>query len=199
MNNEIINIIEEKLFVSSFLSPDETKRFNTIIDTYVKKIRLTKEALSIYLDNINKFYEIVGINQVNKLHSIMKWPSIIHANPMELLNKYMIMGYMDNTLEYSERDNILINHPKDLITSTSLLYARIMYFKTEEDTNTRNDSLSRKKIIKTTNNEFETSYNITKEALINKYPFNEIAKNNVYSLDSNKEIINKLNEEILNK
>lgn len=199
MNKDVIKILEEKLFLSSFLDEKKCDEFYQMISNYLKN-RSSLETFAKNLDDLKDLYEILNIDHKSMLNSIMVWPAIIHANKQELLYKYLVSTTVVDSKGFSARKDILINHPKWFMTSLSLIYARVMFFLNEESNNvTRKNEITSRKIFRITNDDFFKSYGLTKEELIKKYPINEEGLKNILSWEENTEIYEKLKERNITK
>lgn len=194
MNKEVKQMLEEKLFLSSFLDEKEKERFYQAINSYLKN-RSSIETVAKNLDELKDLYEILSIDYKSMLNSIVVWPAIIHTNKQDLLYKYLISDVVVNSEGIKVRDDILINHPKWFMTSLSLIYARVMFFLNEESNSvTRKNNITSKKIFRITNDEFLETYGITKEKLITNFPISEEGLLEILSWEENKEIYENLKE-----
>ena len=130
------------------------------------------------------------------LISMMNWPAIIHSNKEELFIKFLMLANVVSwrTGELA-RYNILINHPKDLMTGIDTIYARLCYLQTDHaKIMLRNEGLTRRKILKVTHSEFEEMYKINKEDLLSNYPFTPEALKEIMSWESNREFVERYEE-----
>ncbi len=195
ITEDLKNILEEKLFLSQFLDEKEKEHFFAVISHYL----LNRSAIETFLKNIDdtiSFFEMVNVDYRDMLISIMNWPAIIHANKEELFIKFLLLANVVSwrTGELA-RYNILINHPKDLMTGIDTIYARICYLQSEHaKILLRNEGLTRRKILKVTHTEFEEMYRIKKEDLLSKYPFTAEAIREVMDWESNREFVEKYDE-----
>ena len=90
------------------------------------------------------------------------------------------------------RMNILINHPKDLMTGIDTIYARISFLSSDSGKALlRNEGITRRKILKVTHTEFEDMYRISKEQLLNLFPFTDEALKEIMGLKANREYVEK--------
>ncbi len=199
MKQGITQILEEKLFLSSFLDEKKCNEFYQTISNYLKN-RSSLETFAKNLDELKDLYEILSIDYKSMLNSIVVWPAIIHANKQELLYKYLVSAAVVDSYGICARKDILINHPKWFMTSLSLIYARVMFFLNEESNNvTRKNEITSRKIFRITNDDFLKSYGLNKEELIKKYPINEEGLKNILSWEENTEIYEKLKERNITK
>ena len=74
----------------------------------------------------------------------------------------------------------------------TILYSHII--NTEYKDVTRKDAITRRKLFKITNSEFENSYFVSKDQLISDYPYTEKIENYIRSLEINKDIVDKFNK-----
>lgn len=188
IDEELRNVLEEKLFIKEFLSPEDEKRFFEIMAKYLLN-RSTIETFLKNLDETIKFYEIVGVSYDKMLMSIMKWPAIIHADKDDLFYKYLLLACISNiNTGECDRENILIEHPKDFMTGFDTLYGRIMFLQSGS-VNLKNEYITRRKVLKTTNVEFEEIYGISKNELLKRYPLGNSVIEKIKSWDVNKELV----------
>ena len=195
LGEELKTILNEKLFLEQFLNEDEINKFYAMISHYLLN-RSTQETFLKNIDETISFYETVGVDYRDMLISMMNWPAIIHSNKEELFIKFLLLASVVSwrTGELA-RYNILINHPKDLMTGIDTVYARLCYLQSEHaKILLRNEGLTRRKILKVTHNEFEEMYKISKEELLSRYPFTPEALSEVMKWESNREFVEKYEE-----
>lgn len=195
LSEELKRILNEKLFLEQFLNEDEINKFYAMISHYLLN-RSTKETFLKNIDATIEFFELVGVDYRDMLISMMNWPAIIHSNKEELFIKFLLLADVVSwrTGELA-RYNILINHPKDLMTGIDTMYARLCYLQSEHaKVLLRNEGLTRRKILKVTHTEFEEMYKIKKEDLLAKYPFTKEALKEVMEWESNREFVEKYEE-----
>ncbi len=190
LDASIIAYIDEKLFLLEHLTKDECVKFREKIEKYLNN-RSSKETFFKNLDGTVEFLEKIGLNYHEIIMCIFNWPSIIHSDKNDLLYKYLVLGIPKRyNLSDIDRDDILVNHPKDLMTGIDTVYARIMFFLSEESKDvTRKNVITRRKLLKITNKEFEEFYGISRDNIVSKYPFTKDSLKNVLSLDYNKEVV----------
>ena len=180
--------LEEILFIKENLNPIQEEKFYLIMSKYL----LNRSAIDTFLKNLNetvKFYELIGVTYDKMLTSIMKWPAIIHSDKNDLYHKYLLLaGIVNINTGECDRDNIFIEHPKDLMTGFDTIYARMMYFK-RSDANVKNEYITRRKVFKTTNTEFKDFYGVSKEELLRLYPVNESVIEEIKGWEQNRELV----------
>lgn len=195
LSEDLKNILKEKLFLEQFLDEREIEKFYAMVSHYLLN-RSTQETFLKNIDATIEFFELVGVDYRDMLISMMNWPAIIHSNKEELFIKFMLLSDVVSfrTGELA-RYNILINHPKDLMTGIDTIYARLCYLQSEDaKVLLRNEGLTRRKILKVTHSEFEDMYKISKEDLLSQYPFTVDALNEIKSWESNREFVEKYEE-----
>lgn len=192
LSEKIKNILEDRLFVKEYLTPELEIKFYEIIFNYLKN-RTAVETFDNNLRDTVSFYEIVGVSYPDMIKSIMNWPSIIHADKNELFKKYLLLALVVNSEDNScDRDNIIVNHPKDLMTGFDTIYARIMHLsKLSSEGELRTERITRRKLFKITNSEFEQSYGLSKEDLLRIYPVNGMVFEVLKQHNLNKELVEK--------
>ena len=193
LDYSIKNKLEELLFLKEFLSPEEEESFYVMVETYLKN----RSSIDTFYSNLKEtihFYETIGIETKDMLHSIMLFPSIIHANKDDLLFKYMLLFKIKKPeTGLTSRNEIIINHPKDLMTGAETIYSRI-YFLSENAENYRTNDITRRKVLKTTSAEFKETYGLSKEELLQKYPLTPQIVESIINLPQNKELVQKYEE-----
>ena len=195
LSEDLKNILKEKLFLEQLLDEREIEKFYAMVSHYLLN-RSTQETFLKNIDATIEFFELVGVDYRDMLISMMNWPAIIHSNKEELFIKFMLLSDVVSfrTGELA-RYNILINHPKDLMTGIDTIYARLCYLQSEHaKVLLRNEGLTRRKILKVTHSEFEDMYKISKEDLLSQYPFTGDALNEIKSWESNREFVEKYEE-----
>lgn len=195
LSEDLKQILNNKLFLEQFLNEKEIEKFYAMISHYLLN-RSTQETFLKNIDETISFFELVGVDYRDMLISIMNWPAIIHSNKEELFIKFLMLANVVSwrTGELA-RYNILINHPKDLMTGIDTIYARLTYLQTEHaKVMLRNEGLTRRKILKVTHTEFEEMYRINKEDLLTTYPFTPEALKEIMSWESNREFVERYEE-----
>lgn len=182
---EVVSYLNERLDLREFLSPLQIEKFYLIIAKYLTN-RTTLETFKANFEETLDFYSSLDISLGDALSSIMKWPSVMHANKEELFKKYLLLAkVVDASTGEPVRDDVIINHPKDLMTGFELMYARTMFFLNPELDMVRNNNITRRKLIKTTNDEFEQIYGISKADILSRYPVPENILDILLSWDEN--------------
>ena len=195
LSEDLKKVLNDKLFLEQFLDEKEIEKFYAMISHYLLN-RSTKDTFLKNIDETISFFELVGVDYRDMLISMMNWPAIIHSNKEELFIKFLMLA---NVVSFRAgelaRYNILINHPKDLMTGIDTIYARLCYLQTEHaKVLLRNEGLTRRKILKVTHTEFEEMYKINKEELLSKFPFTKEALKDIMSWESNREFVEKYEE-----
>ena len=192
LDERIKFVLEDKLFVKEHLSLEDEQKLYAIISSYLEN----RTSLSTFIKNLDDtiaFYELIGVSYSDMIRSIMIWPAIMHADKNELVKKYLILVYVVNAKNgMCDRDNIVINHPKDLMTGFDTIYARVMHLsRMAFDGELRTEVITRRKLFKTTNLEFEQSYGLSKEMLLERYPVTEDVIESLKKHNMNKELVEK--------
>lgn len=183
----VMNYLSYRLDLEEFLKPIEVKKFYLIIAKYLTN-RTTSETFEKNFEETLDFYSFLGFSISDALHGIMGWPAIMHANKEELLKKYLVLAKVVDSSNVPIRDDIMVNHSKDLMTGFDLLYARTMFFLDADLDMVRHDNITRRKLIKTTNDEFEKIYRISRESLLDRYEVPKNVLDSLLSWDENDEI-----------
>lgn len=192
LGDDLKSVLNSKLFLEQFLTEKEIETFFEVISNYLLN-RSTKETFLKNIDGTIGFYELVGVEYRDMIFSIMKWPAIIHADKEELFIKFLMLADVISwrTGELA-RMNILINHPKDLMTGIETIYSRLCYLQSDYGKNVlRNEGITRRKILKVTHGEFAKMYKIGKKELLELFPFTEEALEEIKNWKSNREFVEK--------
>lgn len=195
LDNIIIEELEKKLFLKEFLTSNECIEFYEKISSYLAN-RSKVETFYNNLDETISFLEKLGLDYRSIITSIYNWPAIIHSDKKALLDKVLLIRSIEGKgISNINSIDIIVNHPKDLMTGIDTIYARIQFFLSDASKDvTRKDAITRRKLFKITNSEFENSYFISKDQLISNYPYTEKIENYIRSLEINKDIVDKFNK-----
>lgn len=190
LDKNIIDFLNNKLFLDSFLDEEHLIDFYLRIDKYLKN----RSSVKTFFNNVDEtisFLEKIGLDYNQIILCIYNWPSIIHADKKDLFNKYLlIIKPLHYGLGDYDRDDILINHPKDFMTGIDTLYARIEFFLSPSSNDvTRKEMITRRKLFKVTHSEFELMYNIKKDVLLSMYPLTDDIIKSIMEYDENKEVV----------
>ena len=191
--------LEKSLALKENLDKKDLDFFYERLKDYINS-RTNQEVFVNNLHNLVNTCNLLGFSKLNIIKMIMNEPPIIHSKSEDLINKYLILYCLvDPKTLKSNRNQVFINHTRDLRISTNLLYARVKYLQDNKDNNIgmRTSWITRKKVLKATNSEFFKShgnsrYVTNKEELIKKYPFNEEVHNELLNLKENETIRKKL-------
>ncbi len=190
MNKEELIILDKKLNLNKILNEEEKDNFINAINKYFSTNRVTFDYFIRHLDRFIILYTyILHFTLKDVINAVTSSPTVIQEETEELFLKYLILAKMDNVGNIQGRDDVFINHPEDLRTGIKILFGRLMFLLSDNEI-TRNDNISRKKLFKTTNKEWEMTYKITKEQLINKYPLNKENIEEIKNWEENKSLLN---------
>lgn len=196
LTKEIITLLDEKLAITSYLQGEELITFYAKIAKYLEN-RIKIEALEKELDETIKFYSLIGLSNEEMIRSISIWPAILHSNKQDLINKYFLLAKVVNgTTREPDREDILINHPKDFMMGLDLMYARYKHLESDGiKDSSRTEGITRRKLLKNTGTEFETSYGYSKEQLLKIYPLTPTAMEEIKAWPENEELLARLKKE----
>lgn len=184
---EVINYLDNRLIIEEYLNPLEVAEFYAVIAKYLEN-RITLDKFISNFEETIKFFDIIGLSLKDMLKAIVNWPAIMHSSKDELLKKYLLLGVVSEYTNFN-REELLINHPKDFITSFDLVYARVNYFMSfNSKCVTRKDEITRRKLFKATNKEFEDMYKVSKDDLFKMYPVRADIFDILINCRENKEI-----------
>lgn len=183
-SKELISI---KLKLDEILTDEEKNLFWETLDKYLTDNRIPFNTFLHYLDSTRILYvTLLHFSLKDMIKAIMISPSIIHSSKNDLYDKYLILAKISPAKDLSGRDDIFLNHPTDLRIGINTLYSRIMFLL---DIGILSKNITRNKLLKITNEEFVETYNISKETLINRYPFDKKALDKVKNWPENKEFL----------
>lgn len=189
IDEEAKKFLEEKLNLSEFLSKEAIDEFYSSMQRYLKKKRIYKNSLSYRLDETIEFLEFLDLEYLDILTTIKNYPSILHANKKDFLEKYLLLGVIKDPKTNEEiRKDILVNHSKYLIIGFKTLYARYKYLVENEE------ALTKYYLLKMTNKEFENTFKRSNEVLISEYPCDDNVLNELLDLEENAIFKEKINE-----
>ena len=168
-NNELKEVLEKKFKLSTYLNKKEATLFYDSIEDYITRKKISINSLKNRIDETIEFLQFLDLKPVELLTTVRNYPSLIHANKRDLLDKYLLLGVLKDSKTHEEmRRNILINHPKYLIIGIKTLYARYKFL-LEQDSK----FMTRYYLLKMTNNEFNKTFRITNETLVATYPYTD--------------------------
>lgn len=184
--------LEKYLNITNYYNNEELEKYYDKIDGYLR-IRIDENMFLKNLIEKTIFFKSLGYSLKDISKMIYNFPSLLHMDKRDVLIKYLLLGkiVVSNTL-VCDRDNIMLNHTKDLICSKELLYARIMFFLTTGNINQRKNEITRRKTLKITSNEFFKTYRIDKQKLLKLFPFNNGSMKIICSWKENEEVMKKL-------
>lgn len=181
MTEELIKFLNKELYLDECLSNEDKKDFYSIIKNYLNN-RSKIETLEKNILSLRKIFYDFGLSNEEIIEAIKNNPSYIHADKIELVIKFYLLGKVVNSkTNISLRNFIIINKGKYLRTNYNVIYARIKHLIHLQELGDiiRNEKITPRKIFKITNEEFETSYGLSRDKLLERYPF---------TIDSVKEI-----------
>lgn len=184
---QIDNLLEEKLVYSEFLSATNRQKMCEIIFNYCTNKRVSMTILSYRLEETIIFLQELDLTLEEITSAIKNSPSLLHANKKDMLSKYLVLVYLDEHLNQPIRKQRLIENTKYYVIGLSTIYARIMYLQ-EHNPN----EISKWHVLKMTNKEFETKFNVNTDQLKLDYPFDDQAFMHVLDHPDNEEIKNKI-------
>lgn len=184
--------LEKYLNITNYYTSEELEKYYAKIDSYLR-IRIDENVFLKNLIEKTIFFRSLGYSLEDISKMIYNFPSLLHMDKREVLIKYLLLGkiVVSNTL-VCDRDDIILNHTKDLICGKELLYARIMFFLTVDDINQRKNEITRRKTLKITSNEFFNTYRIDKQKLLKLFPFNSASMKIICSWKENEDVMKKL-------
>ena len=189
IDEEAKKFLEEKLNLSEFLSKEAIDEFYSSMQRYLKKKRIYKNSLSYRLDETIEFLEFLDLEYLDILTIIKNYPSVLHANKKDFLEKYLLLGVIkDPHTNEGIRKDILVNHSKYLIIGFKTLYARYKYLVEN------GEPLTKYYLLKMTNKEFENTFKRSNEVLISEYPCDDNVLNELLDLEENAIFKEKINE-----
>ena len=192
LSTKIKIYLEEYLHLSNYYNSEQIQKFyEKILNGSFK--RMTEDKILEYIETFIDLFQLLDFNEFEIITAINNEPSLLHADKYDLLSKYLILSKVVDKDGICCRDDIFINHPKDLRISLKLLYARIMFLINNQDV-MRNSNITRRKVLKITNEEFRKIYcrNITNDELISLYPFNSEDYQNIFNWPENLHIKEKI-------
>lgn len=192
--NDILNFILDKFDLEK---NEITDNFCTAMVSYIETVRRDINTFKNNVDEILDVFLKCGYDNDEIIQMLTKEPSLLHADKHDVFWRILILGKVyDTQTNMSVRDSYLIQNPRILRTSQEVTYARIMYLESDEGKmHLRKESNpTARQVTKLTHSEFETSYHISKEELIKRYPFDNNAQLNVVSWEENRELLDNIHK-----
>ncbi len=164
-NDDIKNMLEEKLFLSKYLTTDNISNFYNAMSKYFSQKRFSYAYFADLLTKTIEFCQFLDFNQTEIIQIIANHPAIIHANKKDLLAKYLLIGVLKE-----DRKDIFLNHPKYLLGGIGLLNARYNYLVNHGF----EDNITKYYLLKMTNQEFAKTFKISSDQLKAEYSIKDI-------------------------
>ena len=163
-NEEIIKRIDETekvllegLNLKENLTPEELSEFYTKFIPYLmhnrdnKMLGRTTETIKKNVDNYIDFCLRVGLSEKDIIISIENFPSIIHTFDNEFVDKFVIMGVVENEMNTLRKEK-LIRNPRAFTIDITTLFARYKLMKN------LNYPITWSNLVKATNDEFASIF-----------------------------------------
>lgn len=192
--NDILNFILEKFDLED---NEISKNFYNVMVSYIETVRRDINTFKNNVDEILDVFLKCGYDNDEIIQILTKEPSLLHSDKHDIFWRILILGKVyDTQTNMSVRESYLIQNPRILRTSQAVTYARIMYLESEEGKVylRKESNPTARQVTKLTHSEFEGSYHISKEELINKYPFDNKAQLDIVSWYENKEILDNIHK-----
>lgn len=176
MTDSLKEFLNKEFLLYSYLNINQIKEFYDVMEDYLHN-RSKIETLKSNLEELKVLFYAFGLNDLEIIAAIKSNPSYIHADKHELLIKFFLLGkVIDKKSGQSIRKEIIIGKGKYLRINYELIYARIKHLEYLQKSNSgvlKNFDITVRKIFKTTNEEFESIYGISRENLLKQYPYND--------------------------
>ena len=187
--NDILNFILQKFDLED---NEITKNFYNAMVSYIKTVRRDINTFKNNVDEILDVFSKCGYDNDDIIQILSKEPSLLHADKHDVFWRILILGKVyDTQTNMSVRGSYLIQNPRILRSSQEVTYARIMYLESDEG---KVYLRTARQVTKLTHNEFESSYHISKEELIKRYPFDNKAQLDVVSWEENIELLDNIHK-----
>jgi len=196
MNDFLKGEVNLILNLENNLVIDEFDDFYSVLDKYLENRSKEETFLKNLVELRNLLYDF-GLSEREVIDAIKLNPSYIHANKVELVVKFYLLGkVVDSENNNSVRNEIIVRKGKFLRTNYNVIYARIKHlmFLRENFEILRSETITARKIFKLTNEEFETSYGMSRDGLLNAYPFTTQTLDEIKNWPENKQILNDYEE-----
>lgn len=173
----------------------EAKKISGELEQYIANSRRKESSFeNDVLQLISTLSELqYSLNDIIAI--ISKTPSILHLNKNDIFWRYLLFEkIIDTKSGKSIRESLIIEKPEYFRTSQQTLYARIKHLESDAGMAYRRnkDFITVRQVIKASNQEFETSYRISKEQLEKKYPFDTNAMQDIIQWPKNKELLDSI-------
>lgn len=173
MTTELKEFLNIELKLEQNLPANEIIEFYSVIADYLNN-RSKIETLESNLLSLRKIFFDFGLTEKEIIVAIKTNPSYIHADKVELVIKFYLLGkIVDSKTNICARNHIIVNNGKYLRTNFNVIYARIKHLISLREQNEvlRNEFITPRKIFKITNEEFKNTYGLAREELLSMYPF----------------------------
>lgn len=190
--NDILNFILNKFELED---KDNARIFYDVMVSYIKTVRRDIKTFKNNVDEVLDVFLKCGYNNNQIIQILTREPSLLHSDKHDIFWRVLLLGKVyDTHTNMSVRKSYLIQNPRILRTSQDVLYARIKYLESDEGKLylRKESNPTARQVTKLTHNEFETSYHISKEDLVNKYPFDNKAQLDVVSWPENIELLDNI-------
>ena len=199
MTIELKEFLNKTLKLAENLSLDEEQEFYSVINEYLTN-RSKIETLQHNLIDLIELLKDYNLSDYEIILAIKNNPSYIHTDKVELAIKFMLAAKVaDKNLDGEDnRKNLIINKGKYFRINYNLIYARIKWLlKLQEEENSilRNNDITVRKVFKITNEEFKNTYEITKEELLQQFPFTVSSLQEIKAWDENLRLIEEIQNE----
>lgn len=188
---EILKFICDKFSIED---KDKYRKFYLVLIDYIKSIRRNLDTFKKNIDDIIELFLACGYSNDQIIDMLTIEPSLLHADKDSIFWRLLLLGKVYSSNNVCARDEYMIINPRILRISQDVMYARIKYLESDEvKYNLRKiDFITIRQILKNSHKEFEESYKIDKDSLLEIYPFNKEAQLEVTSWQENKELLNKI-------
>ena len=196
MNDFLKGKVNLILNLENNLAIDEFDEFYSVLDKYLENRSKEETFLKNLVELRNLLYDF-GLSESEVIDAIKLNPSYIHANKVELVVKFYLLGKVVNSENNnSVRNEIIVRKGKFLRTNYNVIYARIKHlmFLRENFEIFRSETITARKVFKLTNEKFETTYGMSRDALLNAYPFTIQTLDEIKNWPENKQILNDYEE-----
>ena len=193
---------EEKIDILNFVlnkfelnDKENANNFYNAMVSYIKTVRRDINTFKFNVDEVLDVFIKCGYNNDQIIEILTKEPSLLHSDKLDIFWRLLLFGKVyDTQTNKSVRESYLIQNPRILRISQDVIYARIKYLESDDGKLylRKENNPTARQVTKLTHNEFKNSYHITKEDLINKYPFDDKAQLEVVSWPENMELLDNI-------
>ena len=186
-----------ELFPFIIFKEEDSREFKSkVIKKLIKYVNSSKYSLDNIKERIietNEFLEFIGLSSSELMHIFNIDNKILEKTFAENITKYALLAQIaDKKTGTCIRDEILTNHSDIFLLPTDIIYSRIKHLMSDGGKLFMNTSHITLTPILLSPKEFTNNFKITDEELSDRYPFDTLAKTEIFLWDENRKLFEKI-------